>query len=127
MAKAKVYNKHSHGLTHREKFKEQMIVIEAGEYIEMDYEEAVEFKSQYFPMKLGPDEVQLPESYKMIQIVPIDDPTAIKAEAFKCQLTGKSFGSAAELDKHLEQFKALIAPIDEEGEKEVKRRKGNAA
>jgi hypothetical protein len=126
MAKAKVYNRHSHGLTHKEKFKEQLIEIKAGEYIEMDYEEAVEFKSQYFPMKLGPDEVQLPESYKMIQIVPIDDPTAGSAEVHKCQLTGKVFGTAGELETHLKQYRDLIV-TDEEGEKEVKRRKGNAA
>lgn len=126
MAKAKVYNRHSHGLTHKENFKGQPIVIKAGECIEMDYEEAVEFKSQYFPMKLGPDEVQLPESYKMIEIIPIDDPAASKAETFKCQLTGKSFGTAAELDQHLKQYRDLIV-TDEEGEKEVKRRKGNAA
>jgi hypothetical protein len=126
MAKAKVYNRHSHGLTHKENFKGVPIVIKAGEFIEMDYEEAVEFKSQYFPMKLGPDEVQLPESYKMIEIIPVDDPTADKASVFKCQLTGKSFGSASELDQHLKQYRDLIV-TDEEGEKEVKRRKGNAA
>lgn len=128
MAKAKVYNKHSHGLTHTEKFKDRTIVIKAGDFVEMDYEEAVEFKSQYFPMKFGPDEVQLPESFKMIEIVPIADPVAERdgKESFVCQLTGKKFGSASELEQHLKQFRDLIV-TDEEGEKEVQRRKGKVA
>jgi len=68
MSQWRVYNKHSMGMTHREKFRDEFIEIKAGEFILMDYEDAVQFKGQYFPMKKRPSGEDDPASWKMIQL-----------------------------------------------------------
>lgn len=98
--KAKVYNVHSHGMTHREKFRDELIEIKAGEYVEMDYEDAIQFKSAFFHMTMDGSGVQKPESYKMLKIVPFEIDTNDKSgppPEFVCQMDGKKFSSEAEL------------------------------
>jgi len=126
MAKAKVYNRHSLGMNHREMFKGTQIDIPAGQFVEMDYEEAVEFRGQYFPMKFGADEIQLPESYKMIEIVP--GGTAIDAnvepsKSFVCQMDGKSFPTQAALDEYIKTNYSGQQVKDETLDKEIENAK----
>jgi len=60
-------------LLHREKFKGKIIEIPAGESIDMQKDEAVEFKSQFFPQKVTEGGEHLPEGFKMIRLEPLYD------------------------------------------------------
>jgi len=95
-----VWNKHPEGLTHEEKFKGETIKIKAGEYILMDYEEAVQFKGQYFPIKLRGDNTQDPATFKVIELKP-DSPTEAQKPVFVCPIDGKKFETQSELDAYL--------------------------
>lgn len=102
MTKWRVYNKHPDKMTHREKFRGDEIVIKADEYILMDYEDAILFKGQYFPMKLMGDNRQDPSTYKCIELKPDGE---IKAEptlfSYISPVDGKKFSSQAELDEYI--------------------------
>ncbi len=123
MSKYRVWNKHSKGLTHKENFKGDLIEIKAGQYILMDYEDAVEFKGQYFPMKrdaMGQDD---PTCWKMIFIEPDGNVTTpVVQEKFISHIDGKEFQSKAELNAYLKanyadavyKDEALNAKIEEE-------------
>lgn len=129
MAKWRVYNKHPQGLTHRESFRGEPVEIKAGDFILMDYEDAVLFKGQYFPMKKLPDDTQDPASFKVLHLEP-DGAEEVIAEKpkFICQRTGKEFATEASLLKHLEQFKDEVfkdEALELELETDKKRAKGN--
>ena len=105
MAKWRIWNKHSLGFTHREKFKDDLIEIKAGAYITMDYEEAVQFKSQYFPMKKKPTGEDDPAGWKMLFLEP-DGATQSAQQAsgdFICQMDGLKFPTQRSLDLHIEE------------------------
>lgn len=97
--KAKVYNRHREGMTHKENFKGNLIEIKAGSFIVMDYEDAVDFKGQYFPMKLLPTGQPDPAGWKMIEVVPIVDGED-ETITYICNMDGKEFSSQAELDAY---------------------------
>lgn len=105
MARWKVYNVHSHGLTHVEKFKDETISIKAGEFVEMDYEDAVQFKGQYFPIKKNAQNVQDPASFKMIKLEPVnpDEPIEAANKIYVSHIDGKEFQSKAALEAYLNQ------------------------
>lgn len=119
MAKWRVYNRHSHGMTHKEKFKDDMIEIKPGEFVVMDYEDAVQFKGQFFPMKRKPSGAEDPAGFKMIEIVPHEHEEPVKDVArYVCHVDGKEFNSQKELDLYVkENFEDRIfkdAVLDEE-------------
>lgn len=118
--KWRVYNTHRDGLVHREKFKDDFLEIKAGEYILMDYEDAVQFKGQYFPMKMDAMGQQDPKSFKMIKIEP-DGPVAVSNVVTKyvCHLDGKEFPTRAALDAYMKQFEGQ-AYKDTELEEQIK-------
>ena len=103
MSKWRVYNEHPDGLTHKEVFREQKIEIPAGKFILMDYEDAVLFKGQYYPMKM--DAMGAPDrtTFKVIRIAPntADDKPEVKARHV-CNMDGREFPSKAELDAYIE-------------------------
>lgn len=114
----RVYNKHSHGLTHTEMFKGDMITIPAGEYILMDYDDAVQFKSQHFPIKKDAMGQQTPESYKMIQIEAhisknVKSRETTKSKEFICPMDGKKFTSKVALDAYIEQNFKDVPRVEE--------------
>lgn len=98
--KARVYNKHSKGFEHNEMFKGKQLSIPAGGYIVMDYEDAVDFRGQYFPMKLMPTGEPDPAGWKMIEIVPMQEGEEDAPKRFVCNMDGKEFRSQAELDAY---------------------------
>lgn len=94
MATVKVWNDHT--LEHVEKFKNETIRIPAKGYVEMDYIDAIDFKGQYFGMKmLGPNNPD-PKSFKMIRV---EEPSApvIKEDPNVFHATGKAASSPAEI------------------------------
>jgi len=126
ISKWKVINIHRNGLTHREKFNDEMIEIKAGEHVLMDYEDAVQFKGQYFPMIINAQGVQDPISYKMIKIEaehPDMESSVDKEKIYVCHADGKEFPNKELLEKYVkENFSHLIFQ-DETIENEIKKRK----
>ncbi len=103
MAKWRVWNKHPDGFTHREKFRENLIEIKGGAYVVMDYEDAVQFRGQYFPMKRRPTGEPDPVGFKVLHLEPHDADDAPAAQEFICHFDGAKFPTQAMLDNYLTQ------------------------
>lgn len=120
--KWRVYNDHPNGLTHREKFKGDDIEIPAGGFVTMDYEDAIQFKSQFFPIRLNNQNVQDPASYKCLRVVAEPGATTepeVKNKIYVSPVDGKEFTSKEELDKYLDENFAHLRVKDEAAEAEV--------
>jgi hypothetical protein len=103
MALVKVWNDHTQ--EHVEKFKNQTIRIAAGGYVEMDYIDAIDFKGQFFGMRmLGPNNPD-PKCFKMIRVEEPSEPV-VKADPNVLHATGKVMSSPAEV---LQMAKAIAA------------------
>jgi len=105
MANVRVYN--DNRFEHREKFRGVHIVIPPGEYVEMNKEDAVLFKSQFTPVirnKGGKDD---PRGFKMIRIdydpeIPeTKDVVGEKSQSLTCQACGFQAKTDAGLKVHL--------------------------
>ena len=101
MAKWRVWNKHPEGLTHKEKFREEMIEIKAGEYVIMDYEDAVRFRGQYFPMLKNAQGAPDPKGFKVLQLEPDGEIEVQTVKEFICHLDGAKFPTEALLNNYL--------------------------
>lgn len=102
MNKWRVYNRHPKGLTHKEKFRGDDIVIKHDDFILMDYEDAIIFRGQYFPISQLGDGTQDPKTFKCIEIKP-DVEAVIPAPEFSyiSPVDGKKFSSQSELDAYI--------------------------
>lgn len=123
----RVWNRHPDGLTHKEKFKDQVLEIKAGQYILMDYEDATLFRGQYFPYRLNDFGVQDPKSMKVIEIEPHDgDASPPITEAFISPLDGKRFATKEALMAHeakLAQENSGLLVKDEKLDQELEKKK----
>lgn len=116
MNKWKVYNRHPQGLTHKERFRGDMIEIPAGSFVEMDYEDAVQFRGQYFPIVMTETQGQDPKSMKVIELVGPTGPAAqdTKERVYICHMDGKEFSSKQALEQHLkEKYGDVERVVDE--------------
>lgn len=96
----KVYNDNVH--PYSEKFKDQKLEIPPHEFIEMEYEEAVQFLGTYSPIKVDADENPIPQCYKMLRIVkPVIKATPGVAN-FNCQKCGYKGANNKDLGEHLD-------------------------
>lgn len=128
MARWKVWNRHPNGLTHKEKFQDNIIEIPAGNYVLMDYEDAVQFRGQYFPMKTLPTSEKDPAGFKCIHLEKHDqDESEIsqgaKAKEFICHLDGKVFSQEKDLIEYVKQNYSDKIVMDEVAEAELKSKK----
>ena len=121
MATAKVWNDNLDprapngiGWPHKERFKEKLIEIPAGEAIEMDYEDAIEFKSQFTPILHDGEKNVLPSSYKKIRVERLADPATVVP--LVCHMTGKIAASPEELAKMNAEH---IGQLDAESKKQL--------
>jgi len=93
-------------------FKGEMITIGPGEHIEMDWEEAIEFKGQFTGIKRLPDDSPDPRGFKKIRV------EAPQSPVFKDDLVnhanGQSFLTKDDLQRSLAMFSHLRAPGDVE-------------
>jgi len=62
----KVWNRNKY--EYRELFKGKEIVIAAGKFVEMDYEQAISFLGKMCPIKKDKHGVCLPDSFKKLEI-----------------------------------------------------------
>lgn len=101
MAMAKVFNDNKY--PYKENFKGQIIEIPPGGFVEMDYEDAVQFKSA-FPNILMPDfdgaGNQKPQTFKMIRV---DGGIDTGEEKFICQECGDHLANREALEQHIDK------------------------
>ncbi len=86
-------------------FKDKKVLIGAKKKIAMDFEEAVEFKSAFFPPRADGSGQQMKSSYKMIRIGKqlTDDEAEKERQLYVCEMDGKQFDSQAALDTHIDE------------------------
>lgn len=115
--RAKVWNDNVY--PYSEKFKGDDIYIPAGQFIEMDYDEAIMFKGSFSSIVRDADGQPKPESYKKIRVEALGNPVdnVIKSDPNKCLACGKVLGSQAELAKHI--FDEHPAMLDQESKEEA--------
>src|SRR5436190_604337 len=104
MALARVHNDNVHPFS--QEFKGNRINIPAGGFIEMEIEEAIEFKGEYFPMKKNKDGGQDPRSYKKIRVVNPGEYSV--APKFINPMTGKTYPNQKALDAGLKEHADLV-------------------
>jgi hypothetical protein len=121
--KWRVWNKHPEGLTHTEKFREETVSIPAGSYILMEYEDAVQFRGQFFPMLRDAQGAPDPKGFKCIQLEkhPEESEETIMPVEFICHNDGAKFPTQALLDSYVKQNYSENAFTDEAIEDEIKR------
>lgn len=99
--KVKVWNDNDHPFT--QEFKGETVHIPAKKFIEMEWDEAVSFKSYPHSMKFDGMGQQLPESYKMIRVE--GKPTTFnQVVAFKSHKDGSIHATKAALEAYEAQF-----------------------
>lgn len=124
MGLVRVWNDNTH--PYEEVFKGDKIFIPSKEYIEMDENEAIQFKGTFKSPVLNVDGVHLPEGYKMIRIEKItDQDTGPKLDELSCLACKYKASSKADLDEHVKTHSAQ-ALVDEVAEAELKARRGKA-
>lgn len=102
MATVKVWNDNKY--PHAERFKGTMIEIPPGGHIEMEYEEAVEFKGQFTaPLNDNADQPD-PRHFKMIR-VEIPKVMSVKVDPLICHADGSRAADDADLAQRLEHYK----------------------
>ena len=109
-------------------FKGQKIHIPPQKYVEMDYEEAVQFRGLYLPIAHDAGGVQKPESYKYIKIDEGDVERIHrqrgligndeKKDKFVCHMCSKDFITKKGLLTHIKS-KHVDAMMDEEARDEL--------
>jgi hypothetical protein len=124
MAMWRVYNRHPEGLTHKEQYRDETIVIPAGQYVLMEYEEAVRFRGQYFPMKKNAQGAPDPAGFKVIHLEPHDKAEVPTAKEYICHMDGAKFPTEALLNNYLKQNYSEHATVkDENLDKEIETKK----
>lgn len=125
--RVKVWNDNPH-TDWKESFKGEELFIKSGQCVEMEFYDAHEFKGQYSPIRLKPDETQDPKSFKMIRVEQLtqEKKDAIEdelAEAFPCQLCKKVYSTNAGLIAHSGKEHSSAVVIDAQAEAELPKTK----
>lgn len=110
--RARVWNDNVH--PHLELFKEQKIVIPPLGFIEMDYEDAMEFKSQFTVPVTDGEKNPIAKHFKMIRVEAGGATTAVLP--LICHATGKIASSPEELAKMNAEH---VGMLDTESAKEL--------
>jgi hypothetical protein len=120
--KVKVWNDNSHPYT--EIFKGDPVRIEAHSCIEMEEDEAIQFRGTYCAPIKGGDDQYKPESFKMIRVEKEDGslPMPTRALVFKCNACREEFQTEASLVLHSDHAHKAEAFVDPDAEAEIKRR-----
>jgi hypothetical protein len=114
MPLVKVWNDNKH--VHVEKYQGKDIEIPAGKYIEMDYDDALQFQGKFKPPMItgqGHD----PRGFKMIRV---ERPPVAKASNLMNHVTGKTAASPEELKEAMDQYKHLQVKHEEENEQKLR-------
>lgn len=110
-----------------EVFQDEEIVIPPKSYVEMDWEKATLFVSQYYPMAFDGNDQQLLRSKKRIRIEGAAGPKVAQTErVYVCQADGSEHVSKAALDAYVKENHADLM-TDDEAKKELLGGKRKAA
>ena len=125
MAKVRVWNDNVY--PYKETFKGDPLVIGSKSYIEMEEEDAVQFRGTFAPMVRDADGNDMPQGFKMIRIEKItaemlEAEAAPKVDPNVCLVCKYKAGSQADLDEHLKAAHSEQLVVDEEAEAELKKR-----
>lgn len=123
MPKFKVWNDNDH--PHTEMFKGDKITILPKKYVVMQEDDAVMFRGQFYPPVLDGDGQALPTSYKKIRIELHDDGAVVEEVSEPkhiCQACKYEADSAKDLLEHVNVTHKDALIVDEEAEKEIKKR-----
>lgn len=113
MARAKVFNDNIY--PYNETFKGEKISIPVKGFIEMDYDEAIEFRGAFSSIERDATGTPKPSSYKMIRVEKIGGDDAAIVDTNKCVACGKAFAGQGELANHIfEQHPESMAPESRE-------------
>ncbi len=110
MAKVKVWNDNVH--PHREKYQDEWIEIPSGGFIEMDWEDGIQFRGQFTGIKLLGDDTPDPRGFKMIRVEAPKEPI-FKEMPLVCHANGQQAVTQADLAGLLEKFAHMRAPTQE--------------
>lgn len=126
MALVRVYN--DNVFPYEEVFKGDQILIPSKKFIEMDEDEAVQFKGTFKSPVLNVDGVHLPEGYKMIRIERISaDAPIMKQDEHQCVACKYKGSSQIDLAEHMKTHKEQVL-VDEQAEAEIRsKRKAKAS
>lgn len=127
MALVKVWNDNSYD--HKEKFRDEELVIPAKKYILMQEDDALLFKGQYTPMVLMGDKTPDPRHFKMLRLEkhdPSAEVEAPKVDETKCIACNYKATSKTDLTEHMNATHAENLVKDEELDKELERKKKKA-
>lgn len=126
--RARVWNRGP--LTLKEMFKGEPLEIKAGEFVEMEFYDAHEYKGQYRPINTDAGGFGTPESFKMVEVVKIVDgeEDAIDVQTHKCMSCSKTYESEKVLKAHCEEAhetqETLVIP---DMDREIQKKKGRPA
>jgi hypothetical protein len=121
--KVKVWNDNVHPFT--QDYKGDKVTIPAKGFVEMEWDEAISFKSYPANMEFDGMGQQKPESFKMIRVEGKPS-TTNQVVAYKSHKDGKIFGSRAELEAYESAF-TEEAFADTEGAKIAATKRGKTA
>lgn len=127
MARAKVWNDNTHPNAPAffvQKFRGREWRIPKGQFIEEDYTEAIEFKSEFFAPVIK-DFAHKPEGFKMIRVEKIPESGEVVADEFINHFTGEKFASKAEWEASIKAHEGHLH--DEAREELDKPRRGRPA
>lgn len=122
MPKVRVHNDNIHD--YKEKYKGEPILIKAKGFIEMEEDEAYQFKGTFSPIIRDADGNDLPEGYKMIRLEKnwvTDESTEPKEIVHQCMACHYKGSSVADLSEHTKTHAESLV-VDKEAEEEIKRR-----
>ena len=102
MAKVKVWNDNDY--PHSEVFKGEKITIDPHAFIEMDWEEAIDFKGQFSGLApIGKDGAPDPRFFKKIRVETPTTPV-VQPDPLVCHANGQKAATVEELAGLLSQF-----------------------
>ncbi len=110
----KVHNDNVHD--HKEEFKGTKLLIPAGGFIEMEYEEAVQFQGQCTGIApVGEDGAPDARFFKMIRVDHVKPEEVFKDDGLTNHLNGRKASTAEELRAVLAEF-AHLRVVDKDAE-----------
>lgn len=100
MSLVKVWNDNKYPFS--DTFKGDKITIGPGEHIEMDWDDAVEFRGQFYPPEFDGSGNQKAQSFKMIRVE--GKPPHYESAKWTCAACGQGFANKQGLDDHVDMF-----------------------
>jgi len=124
MADYKVWNDNVY--PYKEKFKDELVVIQPKQFIVMNEDDAFQFKGTFCAPRLDADGAHKAEGFKMIRLEKVEGSEALDAPKFSdhvCMACNYKGDNETDLKEHTKAAHAeLTNVVDEEAEEAIKTR-----